>query len=481
MESFTWSRCLKQPPKEFKLTTLKIIEGHIPKSLRGVLYRNGPSRLERGGRTVGHWFDGDGAVLGIWFDESGASAMYKFVHSDFYEEEERAGEYIHRSFDTNHEGFFSKLFKSNTVKNAANTSILPLPDRLLTLYEGDHPYKLDLKTFEFKGSDNLGFLQDSWNFSAHPKIDPDNGDIYNFGQHGGRKTLLMTYRMDKHGKFIAKNGVEIDGPNFIHDCVLAGRYLVVFNFALELGLVQFLLGLKTFHQALEWKPENGTEIFIFNKEDLSLVSRFKIKDAFFSYHFSNGYEEKDGNLVIDFIKYADWNTVDSFVTRFPASKDDPSIMKDLSVEGKMTRIRLDSTQGKVLELTEVSDVFCEFPTGADSVVGKSWRYTLFACHTGDYNIKGEWFKGIGRHDRKENKVITYYFGEHRYVNEPILVEYEEGNGSEEGFILTQVYDAKEDSTEIWIHKSEELEKGPICKIQLPETLPLALHAKWVGS
>jgi len=37
-------------------------QGAVPPDLDGILYRNGPGRLERGGVPYGHAFDGDGHV-----------------------------------------------------------------------------------------------------------------------------------------------------------------------------------------------------------------------------------------------------------------------------------------------------------------------------------------------------------------------------------------------------------------------------------
>ncbi|MEL6166728.1 MAG: carotenoid oxygenase family protein, partial [Cyanobacteria bacterium J06628_3] len=69
-----WAKAFEKPATEFPLTPLSIIEGEIPSSLSGTLYRNGPGRFERGGISIGHWFDGDGAILAVHFREGGASA-----------------------------------------------------------------------------------------------------------------------------------------------------------------------------------------------------------------------------------------------------------------------------------------------------------------------------------------------------------------------------------------------------------------------
>jgi carotenoid cleavage dioxygenase-like enzyme len=65
---------IAEPGKEFPLTQLPIISGKIPNGLCGTLYRNGPARLERGGKWVGHWFDGDGAILAVHFTDKQSSS-----------------------------------------------------------------------------------------------------------------------------------------------------------------------------------------------------------------------------------------------------------------------------------------------------------------------------------------------------------------------------------------------------------------------
>lgn len=74
-----WARAIAQPGQEFGPAPLRILAGTLPPGLRGSLYRNGPARLERGGKRVAHWFDGDGAILGVHFREQGAIATYRYV------------------------------------------------------------------------------------------------------------------------------------------------------------------------------------------------------------------------------------------------------------------------------------------------------------------------------------------------------------------------------------------------------------------
>ena len=58
------------------------VEGALPPWLRGTLFRNGPSRFERGGRRYAHMLDGDGAVAAFTFDgEGGVHFRSRFVRT----------------------------------------------------------------------------------------------------------------------------------------------------------------------------------------------------------------------------------------------------------------------------------------------------------------------------------------------------------------------------------------------------------------
>ena len=117
-----WAKCVQHTAIGFDRTALPILSGSIPVDLRGTLYRNGPARLTRGGRSVGHWFDGDGAVLGVTFTDSGATGIYKYVQTDGYKAEEKADRYLFGGYGSH--GSESWLGRWKGLKNAANTNVL---------------------------------------------------------------------------------------------------------------------------------------------------------------------------------------------------------------------------------------------------------------------------------------------------------------------------------------------------------------------
>ena len=210
----SWAKAIAQPPQEFPLTPLPILSGHIPPGLQGSLYRNGAARLERGGEKVGHWFDGDGAILAVHFNEGKATGTYRYVKTEGYLAESKAGKFLYTNYGMKENGpiwkAWLRLIKNNMIaKNSANTSVLALPDKLLALWEGGWPYALDLENLETIGLDNLGGLDAPQPYSAHPLVDPNTQEIFNIGVSAGAKITLNLYRSDRTGKILQKGAVDL--------------------------------------------------------------------------------------------------------------------------------------------------------------------------------------------------------------------------------------------------------------------------------
>ncbi|PZO37746.1 MAG: hypothetical protein DCF19_17925 [Pseudanabaena frigida] len=462
----SWAKAIAQPAKEFPLTQLSTISGKIPEGLQGSLYRNGPARMERGGLRVGHWFDGDGAILAVHFAEGKARATYRYVQTEGYLEEECADKLIYGNYGMTATGKWWQRF-GKASKNVANTSVIALPDKLLALWEGGLPHALDLETLETYGLENLEGLDNRLPYSAHPKRDPQTGEIFNFGVSYGKNATLNIYRSDRQGKPIKKNQVNLQGLSMVHDFVLAGDYLIFCVPPLRMNPIPVLLNLQSYSDSLAWKPQEGTEVLVFNRHNLELVSRSNT-EPWYQWHFGNGYGDRDGNVVFDLIRYPDFTT-NQYLKEVASGKT------TTNAKGTLWQMRLNPKTGEFLEASQLIDRGSEFPSVAPSQVGQNSRYTYLSIRRLE-DRQTELFGAIARYDYQTNTLTEADLGEDRYPMEPIFAP--DSDNPDRGWIVTVVFDGDRECSEVWIFDSDRLDAEPVCRLALPSIVPMGFHGTW---
>jgi all-trans-8'-apo-beta-carotenal 15,15'-oxygenase len=463
----SWAKAIAKPATEFPLTQLSTISGTIPANLKGSLYRNGPGRLERGGIHVGHWFDGDGAILAVHFAEGQARATYRYVQTKGYLEEERADKLIYGNYGMTATGAWWQRF-GKASKNVANTSVMALPDKLLTLWEGGLPHALDLETLETYGLENLEGLENRLPYSAHPKRDPKTGEIFNFGVSYGKNATLNIYRSDRNGKLIKKSQTNLQGLSMVHDFVLAGDYLIFCVPPLRMDVFPVLLNLQSYSESLQWKPKEGTEILVFNRHNLELVSRSNA-EPWFQWHFGNGYCDRSGDVVFDLVRYPDFAT-NQYLKEIASGKT-KTIAK-----GTLWQMRLNPTTGEFLESSQLCDRGCDFPSVAPSQVGKNSRYTYLSMHRPDAVINQEIFGAIARYDHQTHTLTEADLGTNRYPMEPIFAP--DRSNPDTGYVITVVFDCDRECSEVWVFDCDRLDAEPVCRLALPSIVPMGFHGTW---
>lgn len=464
--SLPWADAIRQPAIEFPPTPLPLLAGVLPPNLRGSLYRNGPATLKRGGEPVGHWFDGDGGILAVHFTAAGATATYRYVQTTSYHAEVQAGQYLYGSYDQLPKGNVWQRWQ-RSIKNVANTSVLALPDRLLALWEGGPPYALTLDTLETIGLNPLAGLK-NLPFSAHPKVDAQTGEIFNFGVALGAQAQLHLYRSDRRGQILRHERVSLPGFPLLHDFVLAGRYLVFYLAPVRIQLLPVLLQQKTFSQAAQWLPELGGELLICDRDSLQLVQRLPT-DSWFHWHWGNGYELPDGTVVLHYARYEDFQTNQRL-------KEVATGAIHTAAWATLWELRIDPLAGKILSQTCVLDRSCEFPVVSPHQVGQPHRYTYLNIHRGQTDPNLTILDGLACFDHQTGTLTTAPMSQFCYPSEPMYAP--DPTQPDRGWILSVIYDGDRQVSECWIFASDRLDQEPVCRLGLPHVIPIGFHGTW---
>lgn len=457
-----WASLFQQTLSPFTATQLPILSGTLPSGLRGSLYQVGPARFERGGERISHWFDGDGAVLGVQFREGEATAAYRFVETRGYLAEAKAGKFLLGGYGRR------QSWRHPGTKNAANTSMLALEDSLWALWEGGHPYRLDPETLQTIGEESLAGIAQQQTFSAHPKRDPHTGDIYNFGLSFGRKPKLHLYHCDRRGQLQQQSSVTLEVAPLIHDFALVGSYLIfcISPVALSAFPLSLLLRKQSYSEALHWQPQRGTQLLFFDRDTLQLVSRGEV-EPWFQWHFGNGYQLSADEVVLDILRYEDFQS-NTFL------KEVPSGAPQTPVAGNLWRFRFTPKQAKIIHAEPLSHRTCEFPTVHPAVVGEQHSYTYLVTQS-DTASPTDLFDAIAYFNHKTEIFHRIDLGGNLYPSELIVAP---DAAAAKSWLLTVVYDGKRQRSEVWILDGQQLEAGPICKLGLPSPIASSFHGTW---
>jgi carotenoid cleavage dioxygenase-like enzyme len=317
---------------------------------------------------------------------------------------------------------------------------------------------------ETLGLENLGTLQPKQPYAAHPKQDPQTGDLYNFGVVFGRKNYIQLYHSDTSGRILQQGQIPLPRISLVHDFVLAGPYLVFLVPPVVLSLLPIVLGTQGFSDAMRWRPQYGTQVIVVDRHTLKEVSRIEA-EPWFQWHFGNGYQAADGSVVIDYVRYPNFDTnqwLKEFVTGYPVTP----------ASAKLFRLRLDVIARNDLSNEPQMDLDCEFPIVAPDDIGHRYS-SLFFCYKSQA-INEEFFDGIGCLSPDTGQVNRIKFGQSCYPIEPVYVPTSEGSG----WLLTVVFNGKQDQSTVQILPADNLEAGPVCVLALPGIIPFGFHGTW---
>jgi len=470
-----WLRGYESQPQEWDYW-IDDIEGTIPPGLQGTLFRNGPGLLDIGGTPIRHPFDGDGLVTAFSFTGNGrVHFRSRFVKTQGYVEEQSAGKMLYRGvFGTQPPGGWLKNIFDLRLKNIANTNITYWGDRLLALWEAANPHRLDPKTLDTIGLDNLdGVLEPNQPLSAHPRIDPacamDDGKpcYVTFSLKTGLSSTLTLLEFGPDGQLLRRHSHSIPGFAFIHDFAITPHYAIFLQNNVSFNPLPYLFGLRGAGECVQFHPEKTAQIVLIPRQNPDQGVTSIPVQAGFIFHHANAFEQDD-KIVLDSICYdslpqvqpdMDFRTVD-FTNLDP---------------GQLWRFTIDPIAATVEKTLTVSRS-CEFPVTHPDHVGQPYRYVyLGATHNATGNAP---LQAIAKYDHQTGTETVYSFAPKSFSSEPIFVPRPDAHGEDEGWLLCLVYNAALHNSQLVILDAQALTRPAIATLTLRHHIPYPLHGSW---
>ncbi len=421
------------------------ITGVLPPDLEGRLLRNGPNPVVvPSDETAYHWFAGDGMIHAIGLGGGGALG------------------YRNRMVRTR-----ALAAKAETVPprgpaepidGPANTHVIRHGGRTLALVESGLPHALtdDLqraRVYDFDGS-----LASP--MTAHPKLDPDTGELVFFGYDVFGPPFLRAHVADAAGRIVRTREIDLPRAVMMHDFAVTASRVVFYDLPILFDLELAAEGRSI---PFRWMPDAGARIGILPRDGDVEVTWLTI-DPCYVFHTVNAYDDGD-SIVVD-------------VLRYDRAFDTPPGGAIASVLPSLVRWTIDPLGGRVVE-RRLDDRPVEFPRVDDLVAGRPYRYAYCAALGDDPALPS--FGGLVKYDLRRDESVRFEPGEHAAAGEPIFVRAADGRSEDEGWVLSLVYDASRDASDLVVLDATSFAGPPVATVHLPARVPFGFHGSWVPS
>eukprot|EP00977_Amphora_coffeiformis_P010128 scaffold2357_cov167-Amphora_coffeaeformis.AAC.36 len=507
---------------EVSCQTCKPSVGEIPSDLLGSYYKTGPAMFSAGSlyppktalvkpkqrpvpdneipeRMVRHPFEGDGGILGVTFSGDGtATIRYRYVRTVGLFKECKVGRKRYTGMEATREmgadcagglGNFDwqlPLFRHHLLpglnklrKNTSNTRPIFWGKRLMNLWEGGQPFKMDAVSLQTEGKSLLGgaIKKDDRPFGSKMVYDSVKNRALFYGVDQGSQVSEITiyefddkFRLvkDKAGRYTA----DVPGCAILNDMAATENFAIFVQPPLTASL-QFVFARDP---GKTLKLGDGPSM-------LHLIPRVDSKKAQMSLSipidsdflidgnllFCNSYEDPDsGCLVIDAVR-PEKAPSGGKLPEYPWVDTMDNYRAGAGKKG-LWRYTVDLQSKKVSKERLVSSDVSFAVINPDK---STQRHRYIYYNVGALDDEASPPQGIGRYDAETGTAVSWMPETHQFCGEP---KYAARSGEataaeDDGYILSVLFDGKGQESELLIFSASRVEQGPITRIPLGFGIP----------
>ncbi len=437
-----------------------VVRGTIPDGLRGAYYRNGPNpQFDPKGPY--HAFIGDGMIHGFFLEpgRDGGRARYRnrWVRTPRWQAEHEAGRSLFGGM-----GMPSDPSVAHINPGGANTNIVHHAGKLMALQEQSEPFEVDPQ-----GLERGGFMNTGGKFTAHPKMDPETGEMVWFAYSAGPQPLtnLIDYGVtDASGKVLRRDRFAAPFASMIHDFLVTRNYVLFPILPLTGDMQRAMKGLP----ALAWEPGKGAYLGVMKRNASVDSIRWFEMEPNYVFHPMNAWE--DGSRIhAEVMQYP-------VAPLFPMADGSPP----QNAEAKLTRWTIDLEGGSnTVKHEQIDDLSGEFPRLDERRAGLPYRHGWYAANVGNKNALV--FNAVAHIDLRTGKRTVRTLEAGDSVGEPIFVPRTASAEEGDGHVLALVHRAASNTSALMILHAQDIAGEPAAMLELPRRAPAGFHGNWVAA
>lgn len=419
------------------------VEGELPAELNGRYLRNGPNPWQANPQTH-HWFTGDGMVHGLRL-RGGRAEWYRnrYVGSTALSERRHQPDIKGPNWNNGPVG--------------PNTNVGGFAGKTWAMVEaGGCPVELnyELETVGRNAFENT--LEGP--FTAHPKIDADTGEMHAMVYAWAEWLDHVQYVVvGTDGKVRKALNIPLPGMTMMHDMSLTEKYAVIYDQPVTVDFDLAMKGMFPFR----WNPEYGNRLGLLPREGVAEDITWIDVPVGYCFHPMNAFD-KDGDVIVDLCFY--------------------DRMFDSDLRGpfgdsmaRLERWTLSPTNSRC-STAVIDDRNHEFPRHRGAVSGKPYRYGYCASPS---VLPGDAWPTI-KHDLQTGQQWTFDHGKGRAAGEPVFIGKAGRTEEDAGWLVTFVHDLGTGTADFVVMDAEDLGRGYVAKVPLPQRVPFGFHGNWVS-
>jgi carotenoid cleavage dioxygenase-like enzyme len=481
-------RGFQRPPRiEGDIFDLEV-EGELPKEISGTFYRVQPDHRFPPVFEEDIQFSGDGNITAIRIENGHADLKQRYVQTERFKAETAARKAL---FGKYRNPYTDSEAVKGIIRTVSNTNIIFWRGTLLALKEDGPPSAMDPTTLETIGRYDFEGQILAPTFTAHPKFDPDTGEMVAFAYEAGgnghdASCDIAVWTIDKDGRKTEECWYKAPFCGMIHDCSITKNYLILPLTAIKCNLDRLKEGGNHF----AWDPNEDQLYGIVPRrngkpEDI----RWYRGPSGFHGHFAGSYEDEDGNIVAD-LTVATGNV---FVW-FPP---DPKVTPPGSFKPPERNELKSPTTRWVFDPKAPTDTFVnpqrdldnsgEFARIDERFMGRRYSqfWQLLIDPTRPYDAQkcgppaGGLFNCLGHFNWDTGTRDIWFAGPTSTLQEPVFIPKKDSDEEGVGWVICFANRLDENRNDILLFEAHNIEQGPIVIIHLPMRLGLGIHGNWV--
>jgi carotenoid cleavage dioxygenase len=495
---------------EGEIIDLELIEGEIPADLEGLLTQAVPEYLYPPVTKTLFPMDmgagGDGMVRAFRFGGGKVDFATKFVKTERFLAQRKAKRGL---FGQYRNPYTDDPAAAGIERTTANTGINFHNGVLLAAKEDGLSYMVNALTLETIGKYDANGAITSKTLSAHVRMDPKTGEMLTFGYFAdgiGSKTIRY-YVVDKGGKVTHSAVFQAPEAFMVHDCGATDNYFLF-------PLMQFSTDVERIKQGgpfYVWEPDAPMIMGVIPRYGSGDQVKWLRGPNCVLTHTINTFEE-DGLIKFDVLR-VDGNCFGFII---PDLKGRGGLFGEAPTRLVRWTIDPNASDGRITEFKDYGPVRGEGAHIDDRWAGRRHRYIwLPELHqsTAAGGAKsppppppppqvGRWpgevpagggqprmgnehgnsptmFNAITRIDMETGERRQWFAGEGVNLQDPVFCPRSANAPEGDGYIVGIRNRHGVRGGELVILEAMNIEKGPICVINVPVPLKLGIHSAWL--